>query len=82
MSVSRRPGELFGGIAQAEQDYGNRYHAACRTCLSEVDLLARATIVLDNPELPEPCRIGRPSDGGPAARIAPWAAVPLTGTVR
>ncbi|MEV7590992.1 hypothetical protein AB0O42_11995 [Streptomyces sp. NPDC089922] len=63
--VARRRGTtrdaaLFGGLAQAENAFDNRYHAACRQYLDEVDPATRAGIVLGNDDVdhPELRRIG------------------------
>ncbi|WP_327722016.1 hypothetical protein OG381_46455 [Streptomyces sp. NBC_00490] len=63
--VARRRGTtrdaaLFGGLEQAEKAFDNRYHAACRQYLTEVDPATRASIVIGNDDIdhPELRRIG------------------------
>jgi uridine kinase len=49
-----RDAEAFGGADAARDAFAQRYHAACRRYVSEVDPLSRATIVIDNNELGRP----------------------------
>ncbi|MGW1787624.1 hypothetical protein ACWCO0_30765 [Streptomyces tubercidicus] len=51
---TRRDTQLFGSCAQAEHAFDNRYHAACRRYLAEVDPAAHATIVVGNDDLDHP----------------------------
>lgn len=57
---TRRDTKLFGNLAQAEQAFDNRYHAACRRYLAEVDPASHATIVVGNDDFDHPVlrRIG------------------------
>jgi uridine kinase len=49
-----RDAGLLGGRQSAEELYGERYHAACRRYLAEVDPVARATLVLRNDDVERP----------------------------
>jgi uridine kinase len=53
-----RDADAMGGREAAAQAYAQRYHAAGRRYLREVDPLARAGIVLDNNDLGRPQRVG------------------------
>ncbi|MFJ9419405.1 uridylate kinase [Streptomyces sp. NPDC101227] len=57
---TRRDTKLFGSSAQAEHAFDNRYHAACRRYLAEVDPATHATIVVGNDDVEHPVlrRIG------------------------
>jgi uridine kinase len=50
----RRDAAQFGGPAQAEQLYAERYHAACRRYLDAVRPAERATLVIDHNDLAHP----------------------------
>jgi uridine kinase len=60
---TRRDADAFGGIEAAVQAYDNRYHAASRTYVAEVDPATRATVVVGNDDLERPVlrRIGGPA---------------------
>jgi SAM-dependent methyltransferase/uridine kinase len=45
---TERDAALLGSLADAEQKYDRRYHAACRRYIEEVDPEAAADIVVDN----------------------------------
>jgi Gamma-glutamyl cyclotransferase, AIG2-like len=57
---AHRDAGRFGGVEQAARAFDNRYHAACRQYLAEVDPAAHATIVVanDDPQHPVLRRIG------------------------
>lgn len=57
---SSRDAEQFGSVEIAEKAFDDRYHAACRRYLHEVDPESSASIVVNNDDLAEPAlrRIG------------------------
>ncbi|MFI6094390.1 uridine kinase [Lentzea sp. NPDC051213] len=57
---TRRDAELLGGLEQAGRAFDQRYHAASRRYLTEVEPARRATIVLSNEDIANPVlrRIG------------------------
>nr|WP_052477764.1 gamma-glutamylcyclotransferase [Kibdelosporangium sp. MJ126-NF4]CEL13826.1 Uridine kinase [Kibdelosporangium sp. MJ126-NF4]CTQ88194.1 Uridine kinase (EC 2.7.1.48) [Kibdelosporangium sp. MJ126-NF4] len=61
---TRRDAELFGGRQHAARAFQQRYHAASRRYLTEVDPLSRATIVIGNDDTAHPAlhRVGGPAD--------------------
>jgi uridine kinase len=61
---TRRDADAFGGIEQAARAYEQRYHAASRRYLDEVDPRAGATIVVGNDDIARPVlhRIGGTAD--------------------
>jgi len=66
--ATRRDAEIFGGVDQAARAVNNRYHAAARLYLDEIDPAERATIVIGNDHVEHPVlhRIGgRASDTVP-----------------
>jgi uridine kinase len=60
---TRRDTELLGGLEQAERAFDQRYHAASRRYLDEVDPATSATVVLGNADVTDPVlrRIGGPA---------------------
>jgi uridine kinase len=58
---TRRDAGLLGGLEDAEKAFDNRYHAACRHYLAEVDPVAHAGIVIGNDDVDHPDlrRLGR-----------------------
>lgn len=61
---TRRDADAFGGVEQATRAYEQRYHAASRRYLAEVDPRAGATVVVGNDDVAHPVlhRIGGPAD--------------------
>lgn len=66
---AHRDADAFGGVGPAERAFGNRYHAACRIYLAEVDPSAHATVVIGNDDIDRPVlrRIG----DDPTGTVAP-----------
>jgi len=61
---TRRDAAAFGGVEHAERAYEQRYHAASRRYLTEVDPRSSATIVVGNDDVTRPVlhRIGGRAD--------------------
>jgi uridine kinase len=57
---ANRDATAFGGVEQAGHAFDNRYHAACRRYLDEVDPATHASILVDHEQPTEPrlIRIG------------------------
>jgi uridine kinase len=51
---TRRDTALLGGLEEARRIYDERYHAAARRYLAEVDPARRATVVVENNDLAQP----------------------------
>jgi uridine kinase len=51
---ARRDANLFGSVAVAQRAYSERYHAACRLYLDEVDPAAHSGIVIGNDDIEHP----------------------------
>jgi uridine kinase len=51
---TRRDAELLGSLEQAEKAFDNRYHAACRRYLAEVDPVRHASTVVGNDDVDHP----------------------------
>jgi uridine kinase len=62
---ARRDSAHFGGLAEAERAFEQRYHAACRIYLDDVDPRGSAGVVIGNDDVDNPVleRIGGPENG-------------------